>query len=48
MLGGVAAFAGAFLPAMPVRMAVMIAALAMPALVSVVYSYLVSRRLKLS
>lgn len=48
MLGGAVAIASAFLPGHVTRIAVMIAALALPALVSAVYSYIVSKRLGLT
>ncbi len=48
MLGGAVVIGSAFLPDRMLRVAIMISALALPALASVVYSYIVSRRLGLT
>ncbi len=48
VLGGFVAMAGAFLPEASARFAVLIAAISLPAVVSIAYSYLVSRALKLT
>ncbi|MEI9902752.1 MAG: SdpI family protein [Asticcacaulis sp.] len=48
MLGGAVVIAAGFVPDHAVRVAVMIAALAVPALISVVYSYIISRHLGLT